>query len=245
MLSLKKLYKENIYGIIGALTFHIFLVVGFLIAEMNLEKNYEKEEAILLDFTIPKENVKESILKPESTPSSDKRSLKSITSLESTVSNRAVNDAAKTDKFFDASYRRDIENAKKMVSDVNTQLSKKVQPINKITMPEVSSEGQNPDSVKNVIYSGKSNIHYSLKNRIHLRLPIPVYLAKGGGVVVVDIQVDRSGTVVKAQVRSSREINDPMLPLYATQAAERTVFNQEGTAPSIQNGTITYTFVAQ
>jgi hypothetical protein len=70
-------------------------------------------------------------------------------------------------------------------------------------------------------------------------------LAKKGGTVIVDIQVDRTGKVIKAEPRPSRNLNDPMLPVYARQAAEETVFNSEPKAPAIQKGTITYNFVAQ
>ena len=112
-------------------------------------------------------------------------------------------------------------------------------------MPEATSEGQNPDSIKNVIYSGKSNIHYFLENRFHIRLPIPVYLAKSGGEIKVDIQVDKTGKVIKAEAKSARVANDPMLTEYAIQAAEHTVFNADAKAPSVQKGSITYKFVAQ
>ncbi len=245
MSNLKELYRKNAYGVMGTLIFHILLVTGFLIAELNLNVKPEKEEAILIDFTVSEE--KEKLPEPEqekrqevSTPSDQ-----STRSGQSSGSNRAVNDALKKDKFFDDSYRRDIEEAKKLTADVNKQLSKKIQAAPKFEMPEETTEGQDPDSVKNVIYSGKSNIHYFLENRYHLRLPIPVYLAKGGGVVTVDIQVDRSGKVVKVIARPATNVKDPMLPIYATQAAERTVFNSEPKAPVIQKGTITYKFVAQ
>jgi len=36
-----------------------------------------------------------------------------------------------------------------------------------------------------------------------------------------------------------------MLPDYALEAAKLTLFNSESKAPSVQNGTITYKFVAQ
>lgn len=244
MLNIKELYKKNVYGVMGTLVFHILLVTTFLVAELNLKVEPQQEEAILLDFTAPEE--KEQLPKPEEkqekTPEeTDQAGIEK----QSSGSNRAVNDARPKDKFFDASYQQDIEEAKKMVADVNKQLSKKIPQATKFEMPEATTEGQNPDSIKNVIYSGKSNIHYYLENRFHLRLPIPVYLAKGGGTITVDIQVDRTGKVIKAVARPAKNISDPMLPVYATQAAERTVFNSESKAPAIQRGTITYQFVAQ
>ncbi len=247
MQHIKELYRKNVYGIMGTLIFHILLVGGLLLAESNLNVKIEKEEAILLDFTAPEENDKkpEKELEKEKVEDKNVASNQSIEKEQNGGSNRAVNDALKKDKFFDDSYRRDIEEAKKMVVDVNKQLSKKAPPLKKFEMPDATTEGQDPDSIKNVIYSGKSNIHYYLENRYHIRLPIPVYLAKSGGVVTVDIQVDRSGRVIKAEVRNTGSINDPMLPIYSKQAAERTLFNSESKAPTIQKGTITYKFVAQ
>lgn len=244
MSKLKKLYHQYIYGVMGTLVLHIFIVAGFLVAELRLEVETAPEEAILLDFTAEEEKI--DLEKPEEEfQQSDKSPARS----DNTASNRAVNDAQKNlpqkDRFFDANYEREIEEAKKMVADVNKQLSKKVQPVKKYEMPEATTEGQNPDSIRNVVYSGKSNIHYNLENRFHVRLPIPVYLAKSGGEITVDILVDRSGKVVKAEVRPTKATQDPMLPVYAGQAAERTLFNADSKAPSIQKGTITYKFVAQ
>jgi hypothetical protein len=245
MLNIKKLYRKNIYGVMGTLIFHIVLVSVFLIAELKTKDKIENEETVFLDLSAPE--IKKQEIESEQSKLQNQNSENSQKERQgqSSGSNRAVNDAAKADKFFDENYRKDIENAKNLVADVDKQLSKKIAPTKKFEMPEATSEGENPDLVKNVIYSGKSNIHYFLENRFHLRLPIPVYLARGGGTIVVDIQVNRAGKVVKALARPNNNIQDEMLPIYATQAAERTVFNSESKAPEIQRGTITYKFVAQ
>ena len=84
-----------------------------------------------------------------------------------------------------------------------------------------------------------------MENRFHVRLPIPVYLAKNGGDIKVDIQVDRSGKVIRASVKTGRNATDPALTEYAIEAAERTIFNSESKAPAVQYGSISYKFVAQ
>lgn len=244
MLKLKELYKKNIYGVMGTLIFHILLVTGFWISELNFKIKNEKEEVILLDFVAPPPEVKE-VPEPEKKQDNEGKESSNSRNNENMGTNRGVNDAMKKDKFFDKSYQRDIEDAEKLVDRVNKQLSKKIPQTKQFAMPEAVTEGQDPDSIKNTIYSGKSNIHYFLENRFHVRLPIPVFLAKGGGLITIDIQVDRSGKVVKAEARPAGNISDPMLPVYATQAAERTVFNADTKAPAIQRGTITYRFVAQ
>ena len=243
MLNIKNLYRKNVYGVMGTLIFHILLVTGFWIQELNFSTKAEKEETVLLDLILPPEKVESP--KPEVTQGSKTGSDQTSRYDQNMGSNRAVNDAMKKDKFFDAGYKHDIEEAQKMVDNVNKQLSKKAPPTKTFAMPEAVTEGQNPDSIKNTIYSGKSNIHYFLENRFHVRLPIPVFLAKGGGLITVDIQVNRTGEVIKAQARPSGNLTDPMLPEYATQAAERTVFNSDSKAPAVQRGTITYRFVAQ
>lgn len=245
MSNIKELYRKNVYGVMGTLIFHILLVAGFWVADLNLNAKIEKEEAILLDFTMPEEKKEAHEAEIERQQQKNIASDQSMKNMQQSASNRAVNDALKDDKFFNESYKRDIDEAKKMVTDVNKQLSKKIPAIKKYEMPEATTDGQDPDSIKNVIYSGKSNIHYFLENRFHVRLPIPVYLAKSGGEIKVDIQVDRFGRVIKAEAKLSKNSSDPLLKEYATQAAERTVFNADTKAPAIQKGSITYMFVAQ
>lgn len=101
------------------------------------------------------------------------------------------------------------------------------------------------EEIENEVYSGESNIVYYLENRYHLRLPIPVYLAQSGGVVIVDITVDRNGRVTQANPRSNPSIRDELIYIYAKAAASRTVFNTDQNAPNPQKGTIHYTFIAQ
>lgn len=246
MKKLKDIYRENIYGVMGTLLFHIALGSAFFISEVRL-KGEVKEEPIIIDFMVQEEPEPALQEEPETrqekedenTPSNDQ------TLRNQAKSNRAVNDAPAKDPFFDKEYQKEIAEAKKLVADVNKQLKKKIPDIKEFDMPEETTEGMDPDSIKNTIYSGESNIHYFLENRYHLRLPVPVYLAQGGGKVTVDIWVAPSGKVIRAELRANSPVGDPMLPEYARQAAQRTVFNADRSAPSPQKGTITYTFVPQ
>ena len=72
----------------------------------------------------------------------------------------------------------------------------------------------------------------------------PAYRAKGEGVVVIAVKINRNGTVISAVVRSS---TNPELNDYARTAAlnSQTLFNIDPNAPTYNEGTITYTFVAQ
>lgn len=95
-------------------------------------------------------------------------------------------------------------------------------------------------------FSGAVTVSYNFTDpvRHHRDLYVPAYRAKGGGIVVVDVWIDRNGTVTNAHIASSTnsELNEQAL---AAARNRRTLFRIDGTAPSPQRGTITYTFVAQ
>lgn len=240
-----KIYRRNIYGVMGTLVFHILLFSAFLLADVNIKGNV-KEEELIIDFPDilpePEEPVEEQSKQQQDIPAEKPQS--NVASTNRTT-NRASNQLAAKDNFFDEEYQKEIEEAQKMVSNVNEQLSKKIVDIDAIKMPVESTEGMNPDSIKNIIYTGESNITYYLENRHHVRLPIPVYLAQGGGKVIVDIIVTRQGKVIKAEAQKNAAIRDKNIFTYAEVAASNTIFNADQSAPAEQHGTIHYVFIAQ
>jgi hypothetical protein len=244
--KVKEIYKRNIYGVITTLTFHVIILIVLLTSSLKYRKQ-TAEEAILLDFRneeikLPKSE--KGMNQPSEIASDSRKALGS----NQLFSNRAVNDAARSrvnDPFFDKSYNNEIAAAKKLVSDVNKTLAQKIPEIGDIRMPEENAEGKTREEVKQSNFKGKSNIHYFLENRYHARLPIPVYLAEGGGEVTVDVVVGRDGRVISATPRKSDNITDLTILAYAKQAAEKTWFNADASAPEKQSGTITYRFIAQ
>ncbi|MCK9639125.1 MAG: hypothetical protein M0R39_04385 [Prolixibacteraceae bacterium] len=247
MENLFRLYRDNINGIIATLVIHLVVMVCLFFAELRNNMDLPAD-ALFVDL-VPEE-VK--------LPNPDKEKLElgnqslALNGGKSGAnnSNRAVNlgdQSGRTsgDPFFDKEYAREVAEAKKLESDVNKNLAKKIPVIGDIPMPVASTEGMTRDEVKRSTFKGKSNIHYLLGNRYHLQLPIPVYLAQGGGEVVVDIVVNRNGDVLSATPRVPVNLNDPTILAYAKQAAEKTLFNPSSSAPEKERGTITYLFVAQ
>lgn len=250
--KVNEIYKHNIYGVIATLIFHIIVLIVLLTSNLEYTKQ-SIEEGIILDFSVKE------IKLPE--PEKAKEQLHEIATTTQQMpgtnqmsSNRAVNDASKdagkassgsNDPFFDKAYNNEIAAAKQLVNDVNKTLAKKIPKIGDIRMPEDNTEGKTREEVKQSNFKGKSNIHYFLENRYHARLPIPVYLAEGGGEVIVDIVVGRDGRVLSANPRLNPKITDLNILAYAKQAAEKTWFNEDASAPEKQSGTITYRFVAQ
>ena len=230
----------------GTLIFHILLFSLFLLADVDM-KGTIQEEVLLIEFpdNFPEpEPVSEVVMEQqEGEPLSNQAS----SALNQTQSNRTIasNRLARNDEFFDEDYMREVESARQLVADVNNQLSKEKVNLDDIKMPVQSTEGMDPKTIENVVYTGESNIVYYLEDRYHVSLPIPVYLTQNGGLVVVDIAVNRQGRVIEAETRKNSSVRDEQIYLYAKAAASRTVFNAKPDAPNPQRGTIHYTFVAQ
>lgn len=95
-------------------------------------------------------------------------------------------------------------------------------------------------------FSGAVTVAYNFTDpvRHHRDLYVPAYRAKGGGVVIVDVWLNRNGEVTSARINSSTnpELNEQAL---AAARHKRTLFRIDGSAPASHRGTITYTFVAQ
>ncbi len=100
------------------------------------------------------------------------------------------------------------------------------------------------DSLKSTFYQAGSSVSYKLGKRYARRLPIPVFKCENGGTVIIDIQVNQAGRVVKATVNGASD-PDEQLQETAVSAALRAIFNTQSNAPAIEHGTITYNFVKQ
>jgi TonB family protein len=88
-----------------------------------------------------------------------------------------------------------------------------------------------------------NGVSASLDGRTAQILPKPNYPGNEEGVVVVQVSVDKSGSVKKAEagVKGSNTVN-PELIAAAKKAALQARFNIDHNAPEFQTGTITYRF---
>ena len=95
-------------------------------------------------------------------------------------------------------------------------------------------------------YKGPTRIYYDLAGRNHLYLPIPIYKCQGSGKVVLSIDVNQKGIVEKALIIANESTtSDPCLTETAVRTGLISRFNPDVSSPKIQNGTLTYHFVAQ
>jgi len=258
MNKLKDFYIRNIYGVMGTLVFHILVMLFLLIKiEFDIKDNVNNSKELLIEFPdiLPESSLikeEQAEISEEITPqgSDNQNRTTNIASnrLAGSVSgttNMVSNRLSDPNNFFNQEYVNEVEAARQLISSVSNQLSQKNIDVSEISMPVISTEGMNPESIKNVIYTGESTIEYYLDNRYHTSLYNPVYLAQGGGKVIVDISVNRNGKVVRAIPRKTGSVQSEQLYILAESAALQTVFNASPTASEIQTGTIHYTFIAQ
>lgn len=229
-----RLYRKNINGIIITLIFHILVFAGLNVSQFKIKKEYKEE--IIIDFP-------EQQIEPE-VPANNNRepSGNSRFSDQLRTNTASSKTAALQNKSFDDQYQRELEKAQKLVKDVDEQLNKEIPTIEDLKMPDAPKPKTN--EIKDKIYTGESNIEYFLENRFHVKLPVPVYLAEGGGKVKVNIVVDRDGIVIKADPVIEANLSEQVLS-YAKTAALRTKFNPLPDAPEQQNGYIIYNFIPQ
>ncbi len=236
MNNLIKAYHKYKDGLIVTLSFHIILFLLLNINEFRVKKEFFETEMII-DF--PEEEIVNDFQEQEK--SADENNNFASHQQTNVASNRA---ADPTNDFFDESYQRELEEAQNLAKDVSQQLSKEIPTIDDLQMPEETTEGIDPDSILNNLYSGESNIEYYLEERYHIRLPIPVYLSHNGGKIKVNITVNPDGKVIEATPVITNDNNKQLLS-YAKTAAMRTRFNKIPSGEGNQEGYIEYHFVAQ
>lgn len=243
MQKLLKIYRDNINGIICTLIFHILFLAFAMNKKMEVRYVDTTEEFVLLQAEeIPVKIPEKKLIEQKQVTKTESRS-------STAVNDQHTSEATTDDPFFDQSYKDEIAEAERLMEEVSHQLESNSNVPSKSESKETSISKENSNLKRNkkkTIYVGKSNIHYSLKGRFHVDLPIPIYLAEFGGVVRIDIIVNRSGKVIGVELNENESnFKDISLSEYAIDAARNTLFEASSSAPNRQKGYIIYTFVPQ
>ncbi len=231
---LKKVFQNNLHGIIGTIIFHLILLIIFLSAKIEKVKKVN-EQAISIDFVQQLPDI-EKIIEQKKEKLAEMQPLS-----EQTRKNIAVNTAEKLEK--QISTKDYIEEVKKElgIKNLNQQLSRDIDNGN----VNVPAEEKKEDQGQQKKYMGPTNITYFLENRQKKYLPVPVYKCEGGGKVIVDIIVNQDGEVVSADISGKSTSDSPCLQEVAKRYALLTTFNMDFNAPSRQKGYISYNFIPQ
>jgi hypothetical protein len=107
-----------------------------------------------------------------------------------------------------------------------------------------SDNGKGESKKQDTKRKGTVTVSFSLKNptRYSRHLVKPAYRCEGGGEVVVAIIVNQRGEVTQAWIESG---GDECMRQTAIQSARGSRFDINKSAPTKQQGTITYIFIPQ
>jgi len=240
--SVRGFYRDHKVGILGTIAFHLAILIVFMLVDIKSAREIRELE-VILEFP-----AEEPVM--EEQEETREEYLTRMLEQQLRQSNQAVNvskleEEISTDKYVEEvmneldesrseEWREQQEAIKELLS------SGDIVPAN----PEDEAEPEQEE------FRGPTTIQYEFLEsplmRESYRLPVPVYKCKGGGVVRVNIEVDRSGTVVSAEAQVISASLDPdCLAEVALRFAYRSRFLPDNNAPERQSGKITYSFVAQ
>ena len=238
-------------GILGTIIIHLVLITVVIVMKINALQNKESAltvnlltEAEVQELLDPEENKEQTVQKKEIFTPAERDYLR--------ARNIGSNEAEKT-----ASDRID-----QMVNEIKGELNiKDPSPSDMKTTPKQSpSEDALPDkTVKEektnisrsttgirTFYKGPTTVSYYLEGRYDVSLPIPVYKCQGNGKVVMSIDVNQQGYIVKIEIdRAKSNISEECILETAEKAARTTRFNPISSNSQTQKGTLTYIFIAQ
>lgn len=210
----------------------VTLLLILVLINIKLSKSIQKDILYELSFD---EKVLEEVIKDEKIP---------LTKLET---HKAYNKAAKS------TYAKEIRAFKSLEELRAENFRKSAETLNEVSL-EQQPEPQKKQPIKETektIKKGikehtnikrKTTISYSLANRMHLVLPNPVYRCESFGKVVIDIDVNAHGKVVRtAYNRKLSNTTNGCLIENAEQYARQALFQSKAGLRK-QSGTVTYLF---
>ena len=257
-----ELNKDKYKGIIGTVLFHAALLILLIILGFSTPLPLPGEGGVEVNLGFSDEG--QGDIQPE-TPPAVKEEISPKPSSEETEEDIATQDTEET-----TIVEKPNQDKKKEKSVDKTKLKEVVKEEPKVN-PEALYKGKSsqsngtsgqgitgtpgdqgkpngtPDSDN---YSGTGGsgggLSYSLAGRSPKYLPKPSSNFKENGTVVVQIDVDRYGKVVKAlAIDKGSNTTDATLRSLAEQAARQAIFNANPDAADVQRGTITYHFVVK
>ena len=228
----------------------VFLVSGVVLATARYNVELRPVEYIieLVDEAPTAEEVEELKKKRDQLQEDINRRMAAIEKVKNLQSNDAAEAAGSVEQMqYDSDMQQMMDKVASDMAENRGDYEKGMREVKGIGMGgSGGGSGGTKGSGDKGKFSGAVTISYRFEDpvRHHRDLYVPAYRAKEGGVVVVDVWLDRNGTVTAARINSS---TNPSLNDQALSAARhhRTLFKIDGSAPTSHRGTITYTFVAQ
>lgn len=244
------------YGLLGTILLHFFFIFGSTYVrlpqtvaskELVIELSFVAEEVEEQD--IPKEENTEEKSTSNSNKAVNERAPEKVKSGDYNEYNREPSETSK--KSFEQQLEEELKALEEQVIKEQREAGYGYSPEEVDKMLQAKKNTDLADVVEKEprsesAFKGSTNITYKLKNRYDTKLEVPVYMCQYGGIVVVNIAVDKLGKVVSAKVDvESSRTTDSCLLNAALKSAKKTHFNKKNDASRIQMGSITYVFIEQ
>lgn len=224
---------------------HMFFFAILIVFEMSKPEK-PAESTIIIDFSEPEiiqqQNDKIEIDKGEDSNSDVKNVEKNLAEKNASDKDyyREAKELLKSAQGKETFHANDYKDLRWLIKDYSSVIPD----IKDWDKPDNNTNQEGKE--KQATYSGNAIVSYDLGGRRAVRLPIPAYKCIGYGKVVVEVHVNPKGQVVSARIsEASASLNETCLPQSALDAAQRSRFQPNDKAPSLQKGFIYYTFVAQ
>jgi len=264
--------KDKRKGIVGTIIFHIFVLLCLFLLALRTPLPLPAEEGVEVDLGYSNEGV--GLIQPDNVGSEIPKLTPTVAQQadkEQLITQETEEAPSVVEKPKDVSKKPDVE--KKTVTDnkptakpdVVKEPEKEIQKVNQRALFKGNSNNTqangsegitgkpgdqgNPDGLRDVKrYDGNggtgNGLMVSLGGRGTKYLEKPTAEVIERGEVVIEIWVDRNGTVKKAQVRAKgTTIVNANLRNIALKAALKSTFAADQQAAELQRGTITYTFI--
>ncbi|MDR2938257.1 MAG: TonB family protein [Prevotellaceae bacterium] len=220
-------------GLYVTIIFHLLLAIAFMglkihgvetQSPLSIEMDYsqEEEQKMLEELQREKQNLEAQVNQM-------------LGQTREQLRNVAVNEAW-----------REEQTERSQVLNENDELQKKIEATRKmLQQPDAPNQPAPVEKPKKEeLYTGPSVMSWKLDGRSAYSLPVPVYQCEAGGTVVVNITVAQRGNVASASVAKDLSASNICLHEAAMRAAMLSKFSPaESSKP--QQGTITYSFIAQ
>lgn len=238
-----KFMGGDMAGVYATVIFHLVVLAGALSVQIGY--SLSGENSFLLDFSAheEKERVEKENDFHEDIADKIDRMLAESESGGLDYRNIAVNRATlKDDRGTDAEQLyKDAERLRQDLSDGVPQHDMSEE----FADPVTKQQRQDYNKASESQYSGVTVLSYELGGRKGSYLPTPAYKCMGAGMVTVIITVNNSGKVLDAKVQDELSSADDCMRRAAINAARRSRFSSDPSAPSRHVGNIVYQFIAQ
>lgn len=243
---------SKLIGILGTVIIHLIAAIIFMSFRVyDLQRDLSREFMVEFETLPEQENEEELIHLPVSALEQILQGDEELMNIARNLANRPVEQIDPAD-YIDRVKEELIESGKLGPDNYIDEQKRmaEAEPDENLAYEEKKdseSEEKEPDSAEMAAnYQGPTRIYYDLAGRTHHYLPIPIYKCRGAGKVVLRIAVNQKGIVESAVIiENLSTTNDPCLVETAVSTARISRFNPDINAPRIQQGTLSYHFVAQ